>query len=253
MPQTMVGDLNVHYEVKGSGYPLLMIMGLSFSLLDWEGELLDELVKHYQVILFDNRDAGQTTSSSVKNYTIADMADDTGGLLKALGIGQAHVFGASMGGMVAQQFALRHADKLNKLVLCCTMAGGSCSLPVGPDLIDRSLLDLLFTPSYLTDSDNKKKAQNFFAKTSPFHSKEGGLLRQRQAHTSHDMCSRLQDIKAHTLVITGDNDIVILPANSNVLVERIPGSKLEIIKDAGHGFLFSHAPEVAKLVIDFLQ
>jgi pimeloyl-ACP methyl ester carboxylesterase len=81
--------------------------------------LPDELAKHYQVILFDNRDAGQTTSSSVKNYTIADMADDAGGLLKALGIGQAHVFGVSMGGMVAQQFALRHADKLNKLSLFC--------------------------------------------------------------------------------------------------------------------------------------
>jgi pimeloyl-ACP methyl ester carboxylesterase len=254
MSQITVGDLSIHYEVKGSGYPLLMIMGLSFSLLDWGDELPNELAKHYQVILFDNRDAGQTTSSSVKNYTIADMADDAGGLLKALGIGQAHVFGVSMGGMVAQQFALRHADKLNKLVLGCTMAGGSCSLPAAlAGLIGGSLVDFLFTPSYLTDSDNKKKAQDFLAKTSPFHSKESGFLRQIQTITSHDMCSSLQDIKAPTLVITGDKDIAILPANSSVLVERIPGSKLETIKDAGHGFPFSHAPEVAKLVIDFLQ
>lgn len=254
MPQIKVGGLSVHYEIKGSGHPLLMIMGLTFSLLDWGDELPNELAKHYQVILFDNRDAGQTTSSSVKNYTIADLADDAAGLLKALKIDQAHVFGVSMGGMVAQQFALKHADKLNKLVLGCTMAGGACSIPAKlTGLIGGSLLDFLFTPSYLADLDNKKKAQNFLAKTSHHHSKQEGFLRQMRALTSHDMCSSLQGIKAPTLVITGDKDIAILPANSNVLVQRIPSSKLETIKDAGHGFPFSHAPEVAKLVIDFLQ
>ena len=127
MPQIIVDGLSVHYEIKGSGHPLLMIMGLTFSLLDWGDELPNELAKHYQVILFDNRDAGHTTSSSVKNYTIADLADNAAELLQALKINQAHVFGVSMGGMIAQQFALRHADKLNRLVLGCTMAGGDCS------------------------------------------------------------------------------------------------------------------------------
>jgi pimeloyl-ACP methyl ester carboxylesterase len=254
MPQIKVGGLSVHYEIKGSGHPLLMIMGLSFSLLDWGDELPNELAKHYQVILFDNRDAGQTTSSSVKNYTIADLADDAAGLLKALKIDQAHVFGVSMGGMVAQQVALKHADKLNKLVLGCTMAGGACSIPAKlTGLIGGSLLDFLFTPSYLADLDNKKKAQDFLAITSPYHSKQDGFLRQMRAIATHDTCDVLQNIKAPTLVITGDSDVAILPSNSNVLAQKILGAELAMIKDGAHGFSYSHAFEAAAEIISFLQ
>ncbi|MDZ8263009.1 alpha/beta fold hydrolase [Nostoc sp. ChiQUE01b] len=86
MPENKVGDISIYYEVKGSGYPLLMIMGLSFSLLDWGDVFLDELAKHYQVIVFDNRDSGRTKSQSIDNYTTADMANDVAGLLNALGI-----------------------------------------------------------------------------------------------------------------------------------------------------------------------
>ena len=254
MPQIKVGGLSVHYEIKGSGHPLLMIMGLTFSLLDWGDELPNELAKHYQVILFDNRDAGQTTSSSVKNYTIADLADDAAGLLKALKIDQAHVFGVSMGGRVAQQFAFKHSDKLNKLVLGCTMAGGACSIPANlTGLVGGNLLDFLFTPSYLAELDNKKKAQDFLAITSPYHSKQDGFLRQMRAIANHNTCNLLKDIKVPTLIITGDDDVVILPGNSDVLYKKISGSNLKIIKEAGHGFPFSHAPKTAELLINFLQ
>lgn len=254
MPQIVVSDLSIQYELKGSGDPLLMIMGLSFSLLDWGDELPDELAKHYQVILFDNRDAGQTRSSSVKSYTSADLADDTAGFLEEMGIKQAHVFGVSMGGMVAQQFALRHADKLNKLVLGCTMAGGACSIPANlANLVGGSLLDFLFTPSYLADPDNKKKAQKFLVKTSPFHSKEDGFVRQMKAIASHDTCNALQDIKAPTLVITGDSDVAIPPGNSDVLAHKISGAKFATIKGAAHGFTYSHATEAAKFLADFLS
>lgn len=253
MPQITVGDLSVHYEIKGSGHPLLMVMGLSFSLLDWGDELPDELVKHYQVILFDNRDAGQTTSSLVKNYTIAELADDTAGLLQALKIDKAHVFGVSMGGMIAQQFALRHADKPSKLVLGCTMAGGDCSIPANlTGLVGGNLLDFLFTPSYLADLNNKKKAQDFLAKTSPYHSQQEGFLRQMRAIATHDTCSVLQNIKAPTLVISGDSDVVIPPDNSNVLKQKILGAQLAMIKGGAHGFPYSHAHETAEALIKFL-
>lgn len=254
MPQIQVGDLDIHYEVKGSGHPLLMIMGLSFSLLDWGDELPNELAKHYQLVFFDNRDAGRTTSSSVKNYTITDLADDAAGLLQALKIDQAHVFGVSMGGMVAQQFALRHADKLNKLVLGCTIAGGVCSIPANlTGLIGGNLLDFLFTPSYLADPGNRSKAQNLLAKTSPYHSKQEGFLRQIRAIATHDTCDVLQNIKAPTLVITGDSDVAIPPSNSNVLAQKILGAELATIKDGAHGFSYSHAFEAAAEIISFLQ
>ena len=83
-----VGDININYQVQGSGKPLLMIMGLSFSLLDWGNKLTKLLAKNYQLILFDNRDAG-LTSPSPRPYSIADMADDAAGLLDALNIPKA--------------------------------------------------------------------------------------------------------------------------------------------------------------------
>ncbi|OUL28885.1 alpha/beta hydrolase [Nostoc sp. 106C] len=251
MPETQVGDISIYYEVKGSGYPLLMIMGLSFSLLDWGDAFLDEMAKHYQVIVFDNRDSGRTKSQSIENYTTADMANDAAGLLNALGIAQTHVLGGSMGGMIAQQFALRHASKLNKLILACTMAGGDCS---DFDPNNRGdLLDILFPESYLAISHNREKAEDFFKKTSPYHSQQDGLIRLLQAHNTHDTCNLLQGIKAPTLIITGDSDSVIPPGNSNILNNRILGSELKIIKQAGHGLLYSHTAEFAKILIDFLS
>ena len=254
MPQISVADLSVHYQVRGNGPALLMSMGLSFSLLDWGDELPNELAKHYQVILFDNRDAGQTTSSLTKNYTIADLADDAAGLLQALKIDHAHIFGVSMGGMIAQQFALRHANKLDKLILGCTMAGGNCSIPANfESLTQRSLLELLFTPTYLANFSNKKKAQDFLAETKRYHSKEEGLFRQMEATALHDTCNTLQDIKAPTLIITGDSDEVILPGNSDILKQKIKQSvKAEPLKDASHGFPFSHAAETAEEILKFL-
>jgi pimeloyl-ACP methyl ester carboxylesterase len=253
MPQIAIGNLRVNYETRGNGQPLLLIMGLSFSLLDWGDKLPNELAKHYQVILFDNRDTGRTTSSLVEDYTIADLSDDAAGLLQALNIKQAHVFGVSMGGMVAQQFALRHAGKLNKLVLGCTMAGGSCSTPANlSSLTGESLLDFLFTQSYLADAGNKKNAEDFLANTSPYHSKREGLYRQLKAIYSHDTCNSLKTIKAPTLIITGDSDVVIPPKNSNVLKQEIPGAELEVLKDGNHGFPYSHAIETTSLLINFL-
>lgn len=251
MPEVQVGDISIYYEVKGSGYPLLMIMGLSFSLLDWGDVFLDELAKHYQVIVFDNRDSGHTKSQSTDNYTTADMANDAAGLLNALGIAQAHVLGFSMGGMITQQFALRHPSKLNKLILVCTMAGGDCS-DFNPNN-QGDLLELLFPASYLAISNNRKKAEDFFKNTSRYHSQPDGFTRQFQALNTHDTCNLLPDIKAPTLIITGDSDFIIPAVNSNILNNKISGSELKIIKEGGHGFLYSHTAEAAKIMTDFLS
>lgn len=137
MPKITVNDLDINYKISGKGEPLLLIIGLSFSLLDWGTELPDLLAKHYQVILFDNRDAGETSHATAA-YTLADMATDAVGLLDALHIPKAHVLGISMGGMIAQQLALQYPHKLNQLILGCTMAGGSSGLfhsQENPDMV----------------------------------------------------------------------------------------------------------------------
>ncbi|MGB8701235.1 MAG: alpha/beta hydrolase [Thermosynechococcaceae cyanobacterium] len=250
MPQITIGDVNINYKIQGNGLPLLMIIGFSFSLLDWGTELPDLLAPHYQLILFDNRDAG-LTSLSRKDYNIADMADDTVGLLNALNIPKAHIFGVSMGGAIAQALALKYPSKVDKLILGCTFAGGTCSEYGNFNaFLNGNLLDLLFTPSYI--QAHQQTLDDHLANVRPFHSKGGALQRQLQALTTHNTCDTLSTLTAQTLIITGDSDLVIPPSNSTVLVNKIAKAQLAIISDAAHGFSFSHADQTAQLIHNFL-
>jgi 3-oxoadipate enol-lactonase len=251
MTQITVGDININYEIKGSGEPLLMIMGLSFSLLDWGNKFTELLAQHYQLILFDNRDAGLTSASS-RTYNISDLADDAAGLLDALSIPKSHVFGVSMGGAIAQQFALKYPHKLDKLILGCTLAGGNCS-QFGDisGVMNGNLAELLFTPTFI--HNHRQELTAFLATTIPLHSRDVALQRQLQALATHDTCDTLSDIRATTLIITGDKDIAIPPTNSNVLVAKIPHAKLSVIADAAHGFSYSHPDKTADLIHLFLQ
>lgn len=255
MPKATVNELDINYQALGTGSPLLLIIGLSFSMADWGDYFPDLLAEKYQVILFDNRDAG-LTSESQRDYAIADLADDTANLLKALNISKAHIFGVSMGGMIAQQLALRHPDKVDKLILGCTMAGGTCSnlgdmATLATALISDDFRQLLFPKDYI-DSHNTE-IDKLFATSTPLHSQDGALQRQMLAFSSYDACNDIQDIKAETLILTGDTDVLIPASNSEYLNQQIPNSALGTIADAGHGFCFSHADQVAQLIIDFLK
>jgi 3-oxoadipate enol-lactonase len=251
MPKIAVGDIDINYQIQGSGSPLLLIMGLSFSLLDWGTELPALLAPSHQLILFDNRDAG-LTSQSKRDYTIADMADDTAGLLDALKIPKAHIFGVSMGGAIAQELALRHPSKVDKLILGCTFAGGTCSQygDLSP-LLNGNLLNLLFTPTYI--KANQQALKYHLAKASPLHSKGEALQRQLKALGTHNTCNTLSKISAPTLILTGDSDTAIPSSNSDVLLKEMPNAKLETIPDAAHGFTFSHSAKTAQLIHDFLK
>ncbi|MGB7416775.1 MAG: alpha/beta hydrolase [Thermosynechococcaceae cyanobacterium] len=246
-----IGDINIHYQTQGSGPPLLLIMGLSLSLLDWGTELLSLLSPHHQLILFDNRDAG-ATSPSDHPYTLEDMADDTANLLDALNIPKAHIFGVSMGGAIAQHLALRHPTKIDKLILGCTFAGGDCSQPGDfSGLLNGDLSALLFTPDYI--QQHQQTLKDFFAKTAPAHSTGSALHQQMNAISTHNTCHTLANITAPTLVITGDLDTAIPPSNSDVLVSKIPNAKLATLANAAHGFSLSHAQETAQLIHTFLK
>ncbi|GAB4385135.1 MAG: alpha/beta hydrolase [Elainellaceae cyanobacterium] len=251
MPQIAVNSLNINYQILGDGEPLLLIMGFSFSLRDWGEELPKLLSKQYQVILFDNRDAGETDRVS-EPYTLSDMANDAVGLLDALGIPVAHVFGVSMGGMIAQQIALNHPTRVKKLVLGCTMAGGICSdYSTSRGSLDGSSLELIFPLAFV--QAHQTELLQFLQATVPYHSTGEALVRQLNAMNAHDICDRLKDITVPTLVITGDGDRAIPPSNSRTLADHIPKAELEIIPDAGHGFCFSHPELTAAIVTNFLQ
>lgn len=182
---------------------------------------------------------------------MAQMAADTAGLLDALGVNQAHVFGISMGGMIAQQLALNHPHKLNKLILGCTACSGRELQGVSQQLLNTPLLDLLFTQSYI--KAHRQELTEFLEKTQPHHSKLNGLLRQLGAIATHETCNILTNIQVPTLVMTGDSDQVIPPENSELLAQKIPDAKLEKFSDAAHGFSYSHADAVAEKIDGFLQ
>lgn len=111
----------IYYEMHGEGEPLILIMGIGGDSTLWAPYQVPAFSTIFQVIVLNNRDAGRSSKTSL-SYTIADMADDVVGLMDGLGVERAHILGISMGGMIAQEFALRYSDRLSKLIMTGTGA-----------------------------------------------------------------------------------------------------------------------------------
>jgi 3-oxoadipate enol-lactonase len=130
VPHIKANGINIYYESHGEGEPLFLIAGLGATHHLWELQV-PSFARWYRVVAFDNRGSGETDKPT-EPYSIAFFADDTAALMDALGIPMAHVYGQSMGGLIAQEFALRHAQRLHGLVLGCTTFGGPNSVPPSP-------------------------------------------------------------------------------------------------------------------------
>ncbi len=265
MPQAKVRDLNLHYDEYGRGDPLLMIMGLGASSAAWDPELVADLAKSFRVITFDNRGTGQSDKPDIP-YSIEMFADDAAGMLEHLQIPTAHIFGVSMGGMIAQEFALRHAPLTHTLTLGCTTAGGKQSVPpppeslkvltapregVSPEDIIRRGWPLGYTPEYIAAHRAELEAsipRLLKHPTPPF-----AFQRQLEGTYTLQTWDRLPQIKAPTLVITGAKDVLIPAKNSELLAARIPGAKLHLIPNAGHAFMSEGREEFARVFVPFAK
>lgn len=263
MPTVKVGDINIYYEIHGGGEPLLMIQGYGRYSGHWT-TLIPPFSKKYRVIIFDNRGTGRSDKPETA-YTMKGMAADAKGLLDAIGIDRAHVLGVSMGGMIAQEFALTYPDRVMSLMLGCTQCGGPKIAPPTPEA-----LAFLFNPDAAKLSEEERARQTapwlwtkeFIEKhpeavemnveiTLKYPTPPHGFTGQAQAIAGHDTYERLPQIKAPTLVIAGDADRLINPDNSKILTARIPGAELVMVKNAGHGF--TEAPEATRAMLDFLK
>ena len=269
-----VDTVELYYEQHGSGAPLLLIMGLAADSMAWMFQV-PEFSKHYRTIVFDNRGVGRS-SKPAGPYTISQMADDTAGLLDVLGIARTHVVGVSMGGMIAQELALRHPRLVGGLVLACTYpepdadierqrqfsveelggrvsAGGDVQIDLkafDPMAFFQQLLPLAFNQEFI--EKELPKIMPLFAGALQYGFSMEAILGQVAAVMSHKATDRLHQIAAPTLVITGDADRLVPPANSEILAKHIPGARLVKIPGGSHGFNFETPDVFNREVLSFL-
>jgi pimeloyl-ACP methyl ester carboxylesterase len=269
-----IGSLDVYYDEHGSGDPLLLVMGLAADSTAWMFQV-PAFAQHYRTIVFDNRGVGRTSKPSGP-YTIHQMADDAAGLLDVLDVRRAHVVGVSMGGMIAQELALRHPERVRSLVLACTYPepdaevelnrrfsverfGGTVTSEgqmqvdfkaINPMDFLQHLLPTVFSQDFIA-RDLPKLIQVFSGALQYGFSMEA-ILGQVAAVMSHQATDRLHQIAVPTLVITGDADRLIPPANSDILAQCIPGAKLVRVAGGSHGFNFETPEVFNRAVLDFL-
>ena len=262
MPKALLSGIRIYYEVYGQGEPILLVMGLGGSALAWQSQI-PTLSQHMRVIAYDNRDAGRSGKVETE-YSIADMADDAAGLLDHLEIGSTHVYGVSMGGMIAQEVALRHPERVRSLILGCT---SPCLLALPPsekavrDVTEAAELPLResfersiwvgYSDTYLAahKDDLWLRSQVEAGLQSPLDA----WRRQYAAVAEFDVRERVEQIRAPTLVMTGDEDPLVPAENSRFLAERIPGARLIVFPRGRHGFNVEFEEESNAAVLDFVQ
>ncbi len=256
MPKVKVDDIQIYYEVRGKGFPLVMIHGLAANL-DWWGNelgLVEELSKRFMTVMFDNRGAGRTDVSD-RRYTIRLFADDTAGLLDALGISKAHVLGLSMGGRIAQELALDYPQKVEKLVLCSTSCGGKESVPPSGEVMRMLMADKNAAARAAVTEDFVKKNPAWVAlgmqRTRKAPISDDAYRRQMNASRESATYDRLSQINAPTLILAGRKDILMPPENASILARAIPNAKLVFLENSGH-ILVEDMDEVVSSVIGFL-
>ena len=263
MPKVRVNDIEMNYELHGEGEPLVLIMGLTGNLEGWR-PLVPAFAREYRVLIFDNRGAG-LTDKPTGPYSMPMMADDTAGLMDALGIESAHIYGVSMGGMIAQELVLRHPQKVKALVLGCTTPGGPNSVPTPQKTVDalasaanmsvddelEIVMRLLYTEEFIVKYRDllREMTLNSF----DLQTYRPAVLAQSAAIASHNTYDRLPQIRAPTRVIAGGEDELVPSANSPILAERIPGAELVMYPKARHGYLYEVAAEAMAAVLDFLR
>jgi 3-oxoadipate enol-lactonase len=261
MPKVQANGLTINYEIHGTGEPLLLVNGLADDLSSWASQV-EPFSRRYQVIIFDNRGIGETDKPA-GGYTTAEMAADAVSLLGALNIPRAHVVGVSMGGMIAQEIALRYPERVNKLLLCCTCSEASeankrlyriwqeTAPTLGLPQMMKEVLLWCFTPEFF--QEHPQAARETEEALTGISQPVEAYLSQLYSIQEHNATSRLGGISAPTLVLGAPNDLIFPPFQSRQLHEGIPGSTLRFTEHGGHAFLWEAADKFNQAVLEFLN
>ena len=267
MPKITTNGIELYYETHGAGQPLVLISGLGYPLWQWH-KMVPFLAEHFQVVTFDNRGVGQSDKPAGP-YTAQMLAADTAGLLDALDIENAIIAGHSMGGFIAQAMALDFPQKVKKLILCSTNFGGQHHVPVTAEAM-KVLTDV--TSDALTRLKNglvvstapgwaEKNPEMIEAwiqwrvanpiEPAPYQAQLAiglGLMSEAAAFEN-----KLPRLNVPTLILFGAHDKVVPPENASLLAEKISGSKVVILPDAGHFFPIEIVEAAARVITDFAE
>lgn len=267
MARAKVNGISINYKVQGHGPSLILIMGLGGECGDWVLQT-GAFKKYFRVVIFDNRGAGKTDKPD-EPYTIKTMAGDVIGLMDYLDIRCSDVLGVSMGGMIAQEVAINYPERVNKLILVCTTPGKDERGGHSPELLramgfkenftdeDIERVDMGRVMSALSSlsygsSMLKMVAVPFCWVRMKLFGIEG-LRGQFEAAMKHSTLSRLDMIKAPTLVIAGTEDRIVPPRFAEVLAQKIPDARLVVIEDGSHTIIAEKRSRFNRAVLDFLQ
>lgn len=245
MPLCVCHDIHIYYEIRGAGWPLLFISGLSGGSWSWY-EQVPFFADHFMTIAYDNRGAGRS-SMPPGPYTMKQLAEDALGLLDHLGIAECFVLGLSMGGMIAQELALLAPLKIRAMVLGCTHCGGTMRIPPSPEvlqtfmnndglsheqIVDKNL------PFFFSEECRRERPEvvtsyrrvQLETPLQPVHAFHAQLA----AIAGFSCCDRLARIELPTLIVSGTADVLVPPENARILARLIPNSALIEIAGAGH-------------------
>ena len=259
--------LKLRYEIRGQGEPVALIMGFSGSGRGWGEAFLKLMEARFRIFVIDNRGTGESDPAEAE-FTLADLAADIAAVLDHAHTARAHIFGISMGGMIAQEFVLAYPERTRGLVLGCTNCGAGHSILAnqaalanlipapGMDPVEqaRRAFSVACGKAFL----NSAAGQNILAQAiaemgnypiTPMQT----FMRQGQAIGGFDSFARLGQIKAPTLIIHGDDDSIVPHANAEVLRGAIAGSKTHTLKTAGHMFFWEMPDEAVRVAGDFLS
>jgi pimeloyl-ACP methyl ester carboxylesterase len=262
VPTARRDSVELYWESTGAGAPVLLVMGLGMNATGW-WRTVPVLAERFRVLAFDNRGVGRS-GRPPGPYTVAEMADDAVAVLDAADETAAHVYGISLGGMIAQEIALRHPTRVRGLVLAATTPGGPHA--VAPDdatlafFRRRALMPAIegvwssvpYNYAESTWREHGERISQDIVRRLRFPIEREPYEAQLAAALGHDTHDRLGEIRAPTLVVHGTDDRMVPPPNGHLLAHGIPGARLREQPGAGH-LLFTDAPEVDVAVGGFLS
>ncbi|MGH7934698.1 MAG: alpha/beta fold hydrolase [Candidatus Binataceae bacterium] len=266
MPKIKAGKIDINYDTFGQGEPLLLIMGFGMPGAAWAPVL--PFLAGFKCIYFDNRGTGNTDKPEGP-YTIPDMAEDASNLLTALGLESAKVYGISMGGMIAQELTLRHPKQVSKVVLGCTTPGGPNAvrsseevmqkLVAGARMMARDpsaaldiMMPLLFPLDFIKVHPEIKQMMMLGMQMAPPTPPES-VDRTVAGIMQFDAYERLPRIKCPVLIVHGDQDILLPPANAELIKSRIAQAEVFIIPGAGHNYAAADPVGIHQRITSWLR